>query len=106
MNTPVSPKVTAGAAVAALVGLLLQYVTTITPESFAFLGSWEGLAFLVVTLAGGALAAWWKTDPLRVPAAPAAPAAPADVAPMAPVDARAVPTADASSVKPVFTPAP
>jgi len=65
-STPVSPKVTAGAAVAAIVGLLLQYGATITPATFAWLGAGQSLAFTVVTLGVGALAAWWKTDPLRV----------------------------------------
>lgn len=65
-TTPISPKVAAGAFVAAVVGLLLQYLTTLTPDAFAFLGQYQGLAFLFVTLAGGSLAAWWKTDPLRV----------------------------------------
>jgi hypothetical protein len=70
-NTPVSPKVTAGASVAAIVGLLLQVGVNITPDTFAFLGAGQGLAFMIVTLGLGALAAWWKTDPLRdVPAVP------------------------------------
>lgn len=64
-NTPISPKVTAGSAVAAIVGLLLQYANTITPDTFAFLGKGQGLAFMVVTLGVGALAAWSKNDPLR-----------------------------------------
>jgi hypothetical protein len=69
-STPISPKVTAGSAVAAIIGLLLQYSVTITPDTFAFLGKGQGLAFMVVTLGAGALAAWWKTDPLRGTAAP------------------------------------
>lgn len=64
-TTPTSPKVTAGASTAAIIGLVLSYVTALTPDSFAFLGKYQGLAFLVVTLAAGAFAAWWKTDPLR-----------------------------------------
>lgn len=95
-NTPVSPKVTAGSAVAAIVGLLLQYSVTITPDTFAFLGKGQGLAFMVATLGAGALAAWWKTDPLRsVPdLEPAMPASLASILPVAtatPVTVESVP---------------
>jgi hypothetical protein len=80
--SPVSPKVTAGASTGAVVGLILSYVSTLSPDAFAFLGKYQGLAFLVVTLAGGAVAAWAKSDPLRtVPAPPVAPVA----APVVPV---------------------
>jgi len=75
--SPVSPKVTAGAAVAAIVGLLLQVSVSITPDTFSWLGAGQGLAFTLVTLGIGTFAAWWKTDPLRVVPAPEAPAAPA-----------------------------
>lgn len=91
-STPVSPKVTTGAATAAIVGLLLQYANTLTPDMFAFLGKGQGLTFLVVTLALSGLAAWWKTDPLRVPPAvttstPDVPAPSALVAPSVSVPA-------------------
>lgn len=102
-NTPISPKVTAGSAVAAIVGLLLQYSVTITPDTFAFLGKGQGLAFMVATLGAGALAAWWKSDPLRTVAAgsgetaqsePATPASLASILPTAtatPVTVESVP---------------
>jgi hypothetical protein len=81
--SPVSPKVTAGASTGAVVGLILSYVSTLSPDAFAFLGKYQGLAFLVVTLAGGAVAAWAKSDPLRtVPASPvAAPQVPVALSP-------------------------
>lgn len=100
--TPISPKVTAGTSIAAILGLLLSYLQVITPESFAFLGRYQGIAFLIVTLAGGALAAWQKSDPLRaVPPIPSV-----VVPPVTPVVADPKPVAPSASVKvtPVYEP--
>lgn len=82
-NSPVSPKVFAGAATAGLVGLALQLSDKLSPDLFAGLGDWQGPVFFLVTTLLSVLAAWWKTDPLRLnpedqPAAPASePSAPA-----------------------------
>jgi hypothetical protein len=65
-TTPISPKVTAGASTGAIVGLLLSYASSVQPDMFAFLGKWQGFAFLLFTLAVSGVAAWWKKDALRV----------------------------------------
>jgi hypothetical protein len=65
-RNPVSPKVI----VAAIVGILLTSVasniTALTPHMFDFLGPWGLFAFGLVVTCVSSLAAWWKTDPLRV----------------------------------------
>lgn len=65
-TTPISPKVTAGGASGAITGLLLSYAAAVQPDMFAFLGKWQGFAFLLFSLAVSVGAAWWKKDPLRV----------------------------------------
>jgi hypothetical protein len=76
----ISPKVTAGSATGAIVGLLLSYASSVQPDMFAFLGRWQGFAFLLFTLAVSAGGAWLKSDPLRVTSAPVVP----DTAPVTP----------------------
>jgi len=95
-NTPVSPKVKAGANWAAYATLALTLLSTLTPGSLDFLGKFAPLAYGVVVGATYALGAYLKADPLR--AAPAdtatvdAPAAPPSVYPATAVaEAEAVP---------------
>jgi hypothetical protein len=65
-NNPVSPKVI----VAAIVGIVLTSVASnisaLTPHMFDFLGPWGLFVFGLIVTAASSLAAWWKTDPLRV----------------------------------------
>jgi hypothetical protein len=79
----ISPKVTAGSATGAIVGLLLSYASSVQPDMFAFLGRWQGFAFLLFTLAVSAGGAWLKNDPLRAPAASVVPESAPDVPPAA-----------------------
>jgi hypothetical protein len=78
-NTPVSPKVTAGANWAAYATLALTLLSTLTPGSLDFLGKFAPLAYGVVVGATYALGAFLKADPLRqAPADPATVASPVD----------------------------
>ena len=76
----ISPKVIAAAIVGLVISALASNVTALTPHLFDFLGPWALFWFGVVTTLIISLAAWWKTDPLRVlpqdqkPAADSAPA--------------------------------
>jgi len=65
-NTPVSPKVKAGANWAAYATLALTLLSTLTPGSLDFLGKFAPLAYGVVVGATYALGAFLKADPLRV----------------------------------------
>ena len=64
-NTPVSPKVKAGANWAAYATLALTLLSTLTPGSLDFLGKFAPLAYGVVVGATYALGAFLKADPLR-----------------------------------------
>jgi hypothetical protein len=64
-NTPVSPKVKAGANWAAYATLALTLLSTLTPGSLDFLGKFSPLAYGVVVGATYALGAYLKSDPLR-----------------------------------------
>lgn len=95
-NTPVSPKVKAGANWAAYATLALTLLSTLTPGSLDFLGKFAPLAYGIVVGATYAIGAYLKSDPLRAePADPAAtetPAAPPSVYPGAAVaEAEAAP---------------
>lgn len=70
-NTPVSPKVKAGANWAAYATLALTLLSTLTPDSLGFLGHLAPLAYGVVVGATYALGAYLKADPLRASDAPA-----------------------------------
>jgi hypothetical protein len=78
METPISPKVIVSVIVGIVLTALVSNVSAITPDMLDFLGPWKLFVFgsLITALMG--LAAWWKTDPLRVtpPAAEAAAVAP------------------------------
>jgi len=95
-NTPVSPKVKAGANWAAYATLALTLLSTLTPGSLDFLGKFAPLAYGVVVGATYALGAYLKADPLRAAPADAAtadaPTAPPSVYPATAVaEAEAVP---------------
>ncbi|MDQ0241147.1 hypothetical protein [Arthrobacter bambusae] len=85
-NTPISPKVTAGANAAAYATLLLTLLDSLAPDSLAFLGKLQPIAYGVVIGGSYALRAFLKADPLRDAgaAAQAAVAAPASDTPVAP----------------------
>lgn len=70
-KTPVSPKVTAGGVWAGYATLLLALLSTVTPDSLAFMGHLAPLGYGVVIGGSYALGAFLKTDPLRAPAAAA-----------------------------------
>lgn len=88
-TTPLSPKVTASTVTAVLVTSILANVTLITPDLFAGLGQYGPLAYGVIIAAAGALAGWWKSDPLR--ATPPTPAPSPSPAPDVPPPADVVP---------------
>lgn len=66
METPISPKVI----VAAIVGIVLTSVVSnlsaVTPDMLDFLGPWKLFVLGTLLTLLTTLAAWWKTDPLRV----------------------------------------
>ena len=70
METPISPKVIVSVIVGIVLTAIASNVSAITPDMFNFLGPWKMFVFgsLITALMG--LAAWWKTDPLRVTPAP------------------------------------
>lgn len=124
-NTPISPKVTAGANAAAYATLLLTLLDSLAPDSLAFLGKLQPIAYGVVIGGSYALRAFLKADPLRDAGAAAQAAAPApggvevpDVAPIAPAatfpaakveaaQASALAAVEPAPVAPVFeAPAP
>lgn len=63
--TPISPKVIAGAVTSIILIALIAAIGAITPDLFSFLGAWAGVAYAAVVAAGGAIAGYVKTDPLR-----------------------------------------
>jgi hypothetical protein len=123
METPISPKVIVSVIVGIVLTAIASNVSAITPDMFNFLGPWKLFVFgsLITALMG--LAAWWKTDPLRVTPAPSnavtdVPAieaskqtslaataidAPATVFPAAKVEA-ALAAPEPVAVEPVYTP--
>jgi hypothetical protein len=74
METPISPKVIVSVIVGIVLTALVSNVSAITPDMLDFLGPWKLFVFgsLITALMG--LAAWWKTDPLRVVPASTGPA--------------------------------
>lgn len=75
IQTPVSPKVTAGANWAAYATLALTLLSTVTPDMLAFLGPYAPLAYGLIVGITYALGAYLKPDPLRDAGAEALPAA-------------------------------
>lgn len=70
METPISPKVIVSVIVGIVLTALVSNASAITPDMLDFLGPWKLFVFgsLITALMG--LAAWWKTDPLRVTQSP------------------------------------
>jgi hypothetical protein len=110
MNTPVSPKVKAGANCAGYATLILTLLSTLTPDSLSFLGHLAPAAYGVVVGGTYAIGAYLKADPLRaapgpvaVPDVPEATATPA--VSFAPTQAKldALPVEPAAEVTPVYT---
>lgn len=64
-TTPISPKVIAGTVTGIAITAVLAAITAITPDAFSFLGPWSGIAYLVVSTLGAAIAGYVKRDPLR-----------------------------------------
>lgn len=61
----ISPKVIASAVSGLAVTLILGLLNAVTPETFAFLGSWSSLAYMLVVAVAGVVAGWAKSDPMR-----------------------------------------
>lgn len=123
METPISPKVIVSVIVGIVLTALVSNASAITPDMLDFLGPWKLFVFgsLITALMG--LAAWWKTDPLRITQAPenastdtaaveaskqtsltaTAVDAPPTVFPAAKVDA-ALAAPEPVTVEPIFTP--
>lgn len=66
MKTPISPKVTASVLAGLFASIILANITLITPDLFAGLGKWAGLADGLTIAVVTAVAGYLKTDPLRV----------------------------------------
>jgi uncharacterized membrane protein len=105
-NTPVSPKVKAGANWAAYATFALTLLSTITPSNLSFLGAYAPLAYGVVIGATYAVGAYLKADPLR-DAGAASEASTVNVVNLAPAAAPEVtaPVVIAPEVAPAETPA-
>ena len=65
-KTTLSPKVIAQAVTSVALVVLVAAINAVTPELFAFLGDFAGIAYAGVVALGGALAGYIKGDPLRV----------------------------------------
>jgi len=124
METPISPKVIVSVIVGIVLTALVSNASAITPDMLNFLGPWKLFVFgsLITSLMG--LAAWWKTDPLRInpeqknavtdlaaveaskqtSLATTSIDAPATVFPAAKVDAALAAPVEPVTVTPVFTP--
>jgi CHASE2 domain-containing sensor protein len=61
----VSPKVTAGAVTALILGALVAGLGAVTPGLLAFLGPWAPVAFAAITALGVGLQGYAVTDPIR-----------------------------------------
>lgn len=66
METPISPKVIVSVIVGIVLTALVSNLSAITPDMLDFLGPWKLFVFGTLITALMGLAAWWKTDPLRV----------------------------------------
>ena len=66
METPISPKVIVSVIVGIVLTAVVSNVSAITPDMLDFLGPWKLFVFGTLITALMGLAAWWKTDPLRV----------------------------------------
>lgn len=66
LETPISPKVIVSVLVGIILTALVSNLSAITPDMLDFLGPWKLFVFGTLITAVSGLAAWWKTDPLRV----------------------------------------
>ena len=81
----ISPKVIVSFVVGIVLTSLLTNIGAITPEMLDFLGPWKYFVLGTLVTIAQAVAAWWKTDPLRnQEPAPAEAPVPAPAAPVAP----------------------
>ena len=64
--TPVSPKVIVAAIVGFILTAVVSNVGSINPTAFDFLGPWKLFVLGTLLTLITSVAAWWKTDPLRV----------------------------------------
>lgn len=102
MTTPTSPKVIAAVIAGILVSAVVSNISALTPDMFDFLGPWKLFAFGIFTTALMGLAAWWKTDPLRLNAKDEAPKPPAGGGLVAAVEAPALPAPPAVRAPAIF----
>lgn len=70
METPISPKVIVAAIVGIVLTAVVSNLSAITPDMLDFLGPWKLFVFGTLLTALTSLAAWWKSDPLRITPAP------------------------------------
>lgn len=73
--TKISPKVTASALaglgitlLGAIIATIAEFSGTVTAEQLPGIGLWAMPVVSLIHTAGQSLAAWWKTDPLRLDA--------------------------------------
>jgi hypothetical protein len=110
-NTPISPKVIAGANAAGYATLVLTLLDSLAPDSFAFLGKLQPLAYGIVIAGSFALRAFLKADPLREAGAAAlaaaealtAAASPASDTPPVPQSAPVAPVANVPAAAPAVS---
>ena len=62
----ISPKVLAAGLVGLLVTIIQGGVAALEPSAYEGLGVWAPIVSSGVTVGATLLAAWWKSDPLRV----------------------------------------
>lgn len=70
METPISPKVIVAAIVGIVLTAVVSNLSAITPDMLDFLGPWKLFVFGTLLTALTSLAAWWKSDPLRITPTP------------------------------------
>lgn len=66
LENPISPKVIVAAIVGIVLTAVVSNLSAITPDMLDFLGPWKLFVLGTLLTAVTSLAAWWKTDPLRV----------------------------------------
>lgn len=64
-ESTISPKVIASAVTSIALIAIIAAIGAMTPDLFAFLGQWAGVAYAAVVAVGGGLAGYLKSDPLR-----------------------------------------
>lgn len=66
METPISPKVIVAAIVGFVLTAIVSNISAITPDMLDFLGPWKLFVLGTLLTLLTTLAAWWKSDPLRL----------------------------------------